>query len=136
MKKIFIILLSLSLILPSLVMAKPLSKKQEKALMGHETLRDQMSKMIISIADLDILINRDNVIDYEIFQADAERILAALKKIKEMDPENAFTPFLNKLEKPTIKLLELSKKQDPKAAKYPKKIFNACFKCHQAHRNY
>lgn len=116
--------------------AKPLSDKQQQALETQPALREEMGKMIISLADLDILVNRDRVVDYEIFQDDARRILDAIARIRKMDTTGVYKPFLDKLAKPTQKLLESSKIQDPRASKYPEEIFNACFKCHQAHRGF
>ncbi len=136
MTKVILIFLGLFLLVSAVSIAKPLSGKQHQALETQPGLRDEMGKMIISIADLDILVNRDRVVDYEIFQDDARRILDAIARIRKMDTMQVYKSFLDRLAKPTEKLLELSKNQDPKASKYPEEIFNACFKCHQAHRGF
>ncbi|MCP5464060.1 MAG: hypothetical protein H7A33_03450 [Deltaproteobacteria bacterium] len=135
-KKLMFFCLIIGFFAATLAQAKPLSSKQQKNLVNQESLRDQMSKMIISLADLDILVNRDKVQDYEIFQEDAERILAAIKKIRELDKDKVFEPFLKDLEKPTENLLKYSVQKSEKALRYPEEIFNACFRCHQAKRGY
>lgn len=135
MKKFFSLLITMVLLSP-LVLAHPLSKSQMNEMKSQPTLRDQMDKMILSIADLDILVNRDKITDYEIFKEDAQRILDSLKKMREIDSTGIFKPYFDQLEKPTQQLLKYSTEKNPKAMAYPEKIFNACFKCHQANRNY
>ena len=115
--------------------AKPLTEAQQAALKDNKKLRDQMNSMVVSIADLDILINRDNVMDYDIFQDDAERILKAIAKIRKLDDGKVYKPFLDQLEKPAQNLLNYSKAKDPKAKEATNAIFDACFSCHKAHRS-
>lgn len=136
MTKVIFIFLGLFLFVSATSFAKPLSDKQKQVLETQPGLRDEMGKMIISLADLDILVNRDRVVDFEIFQDDAQRILDAIARIRKLDAGQVYKPFLDRLSKPTQKLLEASKIQDPRASKYPEEIFNACFKCHQAHRGF
>lgn len=134
--KISVILVGFVVVFTSLVMAGPLTKDQSKKWAGQSQLREQMSRMIISIADLDILVNRDKVADYEIFTEDAQRILEAIKKMRALDKDKDFEPFFKQLETPTQELLKFSKLKNKKAMEYPQKIFNACFACHQKHRGY
>jgi len=136
MKKALILLAVICLAFSQIVWAKPLSEKKQAIVKEEGTLRHQMDLMILSIADLDILTNRDKIADFEIFIQDANRILASIVRIRKIDSHNVYEPFLKKLEKPTKKLLHYSKLKDVKAMKYPEKIFNACFSCHQAHRTY
>lgn len=125
-----------SLLIISTVIAKPISSEQKKGLEGSPQLREQMSKMIISIADLDILVNRDKILDYEIFKSDAERILSGIKEIRDLDKNKIYEPWLKELESPAKSLLKYSVTKNKKAAEYPEQIFNACFKCHKANRSY
>lgn len=118
------------------IQARPLNTKDHEKVVQNKDLKNEMDKMIISIADLDILVNRDKVADYEIFIEDAERILTSVQKIRSLDKEKVFKPFLDELEDHAEKLLKYSKKKDERAMKYPEKIFNACFKCHQKNRKY
>jgi len=134
--KNFLIILCCSLILTYSAFAKPLTKTQKSKLEGQPTLRAQMDKMVISIADLDILVNRDKLADYDIFIEDAQRILNAITDIRKIDEAKAYEPFLQDLETPTFKLLKYSIKRDKRAMKYTEKIFNACFRCHQENRSY
>ena len=110
--------------------AHPLSTMQK----GNSSLVEQMDKMILSVADLDILVNRDKVMDYDIMTEDAKRILMAVENIRKLDTQGIFKKFLDRLEKPAQKLHDFSKKKDNRAAKYTAEIFNACFNCHQTHR--
>ncbi len=98
-------------------------------------LRDQMAKLLVYMADLDILVNRDQEIDYSLFQDDAEGLLKTLDSVKGLDAEKLFSKEIAAVERPTKKLLEYAKQQNPKAAKYPDKIFNACFQCHATYRD-
>lgn len=136
MKKVFFSLFNLvfCVLLSAHLSATPLSKEQAKSFEGQESLRAEMSKMILSIADLDIIVNRDKTIDYEIFQEDAKRILDSITKIRKMDTGQVYKPFIDKLEKHASQLLKLSLNKDKAAAKVPQKIFDTCFKCHQEHR--
>lgn len=127
---IFILILTLFTFINSPAQAHPLTPDQK----SNPTLIEQMDKMILSVADLDILVNRDKVMDYEIMTEDAKRILDAVKGIRTLDKNGVFKKFLDQLEKPTAKLHQYSLKKDPKAKKYTDAVFNACFQCHQAHR--
>lgn len=108
----------------------PLSGTQK----NNTSLIEQMDKMILSVADLDILVNRDKIMDYEIMAEDAKRILNAVENIRKIDKNGVFKKFLDKLEKPARKLHEFSLKKDARASQYTGAIFNACFQCHQTHR--
>ncbi len=130
-----ILLCAILVLFTGVVNARPLSAKQLQKVENYETLRDQMDAMVLSIADLDILINRDKVLDYDIFKEDAERILNSIDKIRGLDPEGIFEPYIKQLEKHAQKLLYYAIKKDEKALKYPQKIFDTCFQCHQKHRN-
>ncbi len=134
MKKL-IIFLSVFVAFTTAAHADPLTPKQTEKLVGQETLRDQMDKMILSIADMDILVNRDQIADYEVFIEDADRILKAIVEIRKLDKAGVFTDFLNRLEKPTKSLFKYATAKDAKAMQYPEEIFNACFACHQKHRD-
>lgn len=127
-------LLIFVLVLQGQAFSYELSKKKKELLAKDENLKTHMDKMIISMADLDILINRDQIVDFEIFEEDAKRILDAIEKIRKLDNQNIFKSELRELEKPTKKLYYYSKKKDKRATKYTDKIFNACFKCHKTHR--
>lgn len=116
--------------------AYPLTEKQSRQIKSYPQLRGEMDKMILSIADLDILVNRNQVADYEIFKQDAQRILDAVAQMRKIDTAGIFKNDLDDLEKPTTQLLSYSEKNDSKAMGYPEKIFDACFKCHQQHRSY
>lgn len=138
MKMSFLILVAFSLFttFTNPLSAKPLDEKQKQELKSptNENLRDQMNKMIISIADLDILANRDETADFEIFIEDADRILKAIAEIRKLDKAGIYTKLLDDLETPTRKLKELSLEKNQKAMEMPEQIFNACFQCHQTHR--
>lgn len=134
MKKIFIFL-SVFLAVTGIVNADPLTPKQQEKLAVQPSLRDEMDKMILSIADMDILLNRDKVADYEIFVEDADRILKSIAAIRKMDKSGVFKDFLNRLEKPTKSLFKYATAKDARAMQYPEEIFNACFSCHQKHRD-
>lgn len=127
---------TLILTLSATAQARPLSAKDHSKLTTQKELKAEMDKMIISVADLDILVNRDKIADYEIFIEDAERILQSVKTIRKIDQDKLFKPFLDELEDHAQKLLKYSQKKDERALKYPEKIFNACFKCHQKNRKY
>lgn len=78
--KFTLMILSLGLCVAFGTIAKPLSKSQKAKLSTQDAkqqgfLKTQMSHMIVSIADLDILTNRDEIADYEIFIEGAGRIL-------------------------------------------------------------
>lgn len=118
------------------VLATPLSQDQKNKLSNQPALREEMGKMIISIADLDILVNRDKTSDFEIFKEDAERILKSIKQIEALDKDGIYKDFLSKLKEPSEKLLEYSILKNKKAMDYPQKIFDACFACHKANRGY
>lgn len=135
MKKLIVLFMTCVLI-GSVAMAKPLTEKQVQHLKSKPTLRGEMDKMILSIADMDILVNRDHIADYEIFQEDAKRILKSIAQIRKIDPQGVFEPFMRHLESLTRKFLYYSKKKDRRAMEYPEKIFNACFNCHTKHRTY
>lgn len=131
---------SLGLCLAGAVMARPLTSSQKEKLSTQDAkqqgfLKKQMNHMIVSIADLDILTNRDEIADYEIFIEDANRILQAIAEIRLLDTSGVYKKMLSDLETPTLKLKEYSLKKDPKAMAMPDQIFNACFKCHQTHRD-
>ncbi len=134
--KILILILTLSFVVTTQVFATPLSPDQKSKLVNQPALREEMGKMIISIADLDILVNRDKVSDYEIFKEDAERILKSIKQIESLDKDGIYKDFLSKLKEPSEKLLEYSILKNKKAMDYPQKIFDACFACHKANRGY
>ena len=99
-----------------------------------ETLRDQMDKMILSVADMDIMVNKNKELDYEILQEDAERILEALKHISRLDKNGHFKSHILHVKEPAQNMLKYAKKQDSRAGQYPEQIFNACFKCHAENR--
>lgn len=138
--KLIITLLSLCLLVTVGALAKPLTKTQKNILSTQDTkqqgfLKSQMNSMIVSIADLDILTNRDEIADYEIFIEDAERILKAISEIRAIDANGVYKQMLDDLETPTRKLKEYSLQKDSRAMKIPDQIFNACFRCHQTHRD-
>lgn len=138
-KVVVLSLVCLGLAGTTLSYAKPLSKTQTKKLSKQEqkdqkALKKQMNKMIISIADLDILVNRDNIVDWEIYIDDADRILNAIAEIRKIDKVGVYKKLLNDLETPTKKLKLYSEQKDLRATKQPDMIFDACFKCHQIHR--
>lgn len=118
-----------------LVFAYPLDTEFKTKLEGQPQLREQMGKMILSVADMDIMVNREQIIDFEILEEDAKRILEAVENIKKIDTTGIFKKHIKNLETPTRKMLELVKKKDVKATLYPDKIFEACFKCHSVHRD-
>lgn len=126
MKKILITSAVIALLSTS-VLAKTVTK-------NSMTLRDQMDSMILSVADMDIMVNKNQETDFAILAEDAQRILDALVNIKALDKAGVFTKHITNLEKPAQALLKLAKKQDPLASAYPEQIFNACFKCHSEHR--
>lgn len=135
-----LIAMSFALLITYNVLAKPLTKTQKEELNAQDAkqqgfLQKQMNHMIVSIADLDILTNRDEIADYEIFIEDADRILKAIGEIRAIDTSGVYKKMLDDLETPTLKLKELSLKKDKRAMKIPDQIFNACFKCHQTHRD-
>lgn len=134
--KIFVLFFLVLGLISTASFATPLTKEQQAKIAGNTTLRDQMGKMIISIADLDIIVNRDKTADFEIFKEDAERILKSIKEIEALDKEGVYKDFLTKLKEPTEKLLEYSILKNKKAMEYPEKIFNACFECHKTTRGY
>lgn len=138
--KFTMMILSLGLCVAFGTIAKPLSKSQKAKLSTQDAkqqgfLKTQMSHMIVSIADLDILTNRDEIADYEIFIEDADRILKAVGEIRAIDTSGVYTKMLDALETPTLKLKEYSLKKDQRAMAMPDQIFNACFRCHQTHRD-
>lgn len=126
----FVFFLTLLTFINSPAQAHPLDPNQK----SNPSLIEQMDKMILSVADLDILVNRDKVMDYEIMTEDAKRILDAVKNIRAIDKNGVFKKFLDQLEKPATKLHHYSLKKDPRAKKYTEGVFNACFQCHQTHR--
>ena len=137
---ISLVTISFALVITHSALAKPLSKSQKKELSAQDEkqqgfLKKQMNQLIVSIADLDILTNRDEIADYEIFIEDADRILKAVGEIRAIDTSGVFKQMLDDLETPTLKLKELSLKKDKRAMLVPDQIFNACFRCHQTHRD-
>lgn len=134
--KVLVSFLLMLIFISTSAFSMPLTQDQLKKVESNTALRDQMGKMIISIADLDIIVNRDKTADFEIFKEDAERILKAIKEIEALDKDGVYKDFLSKLKEPTEKLLQLSIIKDKKAMEYPEKIFNACFECHKANRGY
>lgn len=118
----------------TLALAYPLGEKQRKAFAQNKALSEQMNKMIMSFVDMDIMMNRERELDFEILKEDAETILKAVAEIRALDKDKVFKKNLNALENPTRKMLEYSNRRDPRAGKYPEQIFNACFKCHADHR--
>ena len=119
----------------SLVFAYPLASESKIKLEGQPALREQMGKMILSVADMDIMVNKEQVTDFEILQEDATRILEAVENIKKLDTMGIFKKHIKNLEAPTRKMLEFAKQKDIRATQYPDKIFEACFKCHAVHRD-
>lgn len=119
----------------SIVQARPLMKDEKVDPKIKESLRDQMDKMIMSVFDMDVMLHKNQELDYEILEEDAQRILEAIQKIKVLDENKVFVDDVKKLEEPTRKLLHYSKKKSVKARKYPQEIFDACFKCHTQHRD-
>lgn len=115
--------------------ALPVEQPQINNPSKPETLRDQMDKMIISVADLDIMVNKNKELDYEILQEDAERILDALKHISRLDKNGRFKKHVAHVKEPTQNLLKYAKQKDSRAGDYPEQIFNACFKCHAENRS-
>lgn len=113
-----------------------LNAKDKQTYQGNAPLRDQMDKMILSVADMDLMINRDREIDYDILKEDAERILKTIAAIRALDKERLLKKPLDQLESPTKAMLKYSQKRDPRVAKYPEKVFNACFQCHANHRQW
>lgn len=99
-----------------------------------ETLREQMDSMILSVADMDIMVSKGESLDYSILVEDAERILAALQKIRGLDKQGLFKTDVASLEKLAQNLLKYAKAKDARAGKLPEEIFTACFKCHTEHR--
>jgi hypothetical protein len=118
-----------------LVFAYPLDTEFKTKLEGQPLLREQMGKMILSVADMDIMVNREQIVDFEILQEDAARILEAVETIKKIDTTGIFKKHIKNLEMPTRKMLDLAKQKNVKATLYPDKIFEACFKCHSVHRD-
>ena len=110
------------------------SRGNLKSLKQRPELREQMDKMILSMFDIDIMMNKTHELDYEILQEDAERILQAIGEIRAKDRHKIFYKHLKNLEEPTQELLKYSKKQDPLVSKYADQIFDACFKCHSIYR--
>lgn len=98
-------------------------------------LREQMVQFLVSMSDLDAIVNRDQDIDYELFMEDAQRILSTIDQVRKIDATGVFKKELDKLEKLNKKFFQYSMDHNPKAAKYPEKIFNVCFECHRAHRD-
>lgn len=135
MKKVISILMVM-MVFSSIVFAYPLTDRQNRQIKSYPQLRGEMNKMILSIADLDILVNRNQVADFDIFKEDAQRILDAVAQMRTIDATGIFKSFIDDLERPTKKLLSYSNKKDKKAMEYPEVIFNACFNCHKAHRSY
>ena len=136
----FLTFLTLALLVAVVAVANPLSEEQKAKLntQSHATqknLRGQMNQMIVSIADLDILTNRDQIADYELFVQDADRILQAIGEVRKIDTSGVFKSLLDELEKPTQKLKDYSLKKDKRAMDVPDEIFNVCFKCHATHRD-
>ncbi len=137
---LIVLTLGLGVFIAFSTFAKPLTKAQKGTLSTQDAkqqgfLKAQMNHMIVSIADLDILTNRDEIADYEIFIEDADRILKAVAEIRAIDTSGVYKQMLEDLETPTLKLKEYSLKKDSRAMKMPDQIFNACFRCHQTHRD-
>lgn len=104
-------------------------------LKDRDALRKQMVQLLMRVADLDILVNRDHETDYDLFKEDAKGILEILDIIKAMDKEKLFKKELRAVEKPTRKLLHYSEQENPKAANTTADIMNACFRCHAMYRD-
>ena len=134
MKKIIIFGLFITFVFAATVMARSLSAPKLRDLKQRPELREQMDKMILSMFDMDIMVNKTKTADYDILKEDAERILQAIQEIRAKDPKGVFYDHLKKLEEPTELLLKYAKKRNPLAMNYPEKIFDACFQCHGVYR--
>lgn len=112
---------------------KSINKVHGKNFSG--ALRDQMVQLLVSMSDLDIVMNRDHETDYTLFKEDADRILAAVSRIRVLDETQVFAPYLNELEGFTTQFRDASVARNPKARTYPEKMFNVCYQCHATHRD-
>lgn len=104
-------------------------------LKGRQALREQMAGLLVRMSDLDIMKDRGQALDYELARTNAKGILEALARVRKLDKENLFADELRRVETPTRDLLQYAEKKDPRIRLYPDRIFNACFRCHEAHRD-
>lgn len=116
--------------------ARPSDAKPHADLAAQgDQLREQMVQFLVSMSDLDAVVNRDQEIDYDLFMEDAQRILSTIDRVRKIDTAGVFKKELDKLEKLNKKFYQYSMEHNPKAAKYPEQIFNVCFECHRVHRD-
>lgn len=109
---------------------------EKPAVPNYSELKTQMDKMILSAADMDIMVNKNRELDFDILGDDARAILDAVAKIREIDKGKAFAPHLRHLEGAAKKLQRAAVKRDPKAGDYANRVFETCFSCHAEFRKW
>lgn len=109
---------------------------EKSSVPNYSELKTHMDKMILSAADMDIMVNKNRELDYDILGDDARMILDAVAKIRGIDKGKAFAPHLRHLEAAAKKLQRAAVKRDPKAGDYANRVFETCFSCHAEFRKW
>ncbi len=125
----------LALCLSPLAFGHPPKPEQKKMVVNRPQLKEQMGQLVVSMADLDLLINRDKTTDFEIFKEDGDRILKAIQKIRELDQKLVFKNYLDELQKPADQFVKQSERKSKKAITSFNEMTLVCFGCHKVHRD-
>lgn len=125
-----------------LLLAGGLAAKEEAPKTGHPRitdpevyipLREEMTRMEMKFVDLQIMAAGDQV-DYKAVQAAIDKMEAAAKKIRAVNPSETLREPLEKLSSQIEGLGRDARRKDRVALKADlDRMFETCFKCHQTH---